>query len=355
VTIQFVRDSAGGGSGETNTASNKGTGADSLFYQKSGVDLQFRRLKDSTGVIITPSGDTALSFNFDPAYEVPLATFADSARAIDTAFAALKTRMLNLMGPFIDTTQLDTIKNAHHAVTADTATTALADANGASITAQYLPRVTFKDSLAASVDPHIGEFIDTTTLDTIQNAHKAVFADSATNIADGAVDATDKIADNAVENADINWPSTPFDVTEWFTNLYPTATDSVTVTHPVYRADSMFSFGAWTTKASDVVATIVGRFRLPAWAAAVDSVTITARRVGTAEVDSLVYFTAANVQAQPLTREAVSAGPYTSGVTVLTPTITGAGAGEWMSIRAYLDLDATGDSTMASVTVWLND
>lgn len=106
----------------------------------------------------TPSGS---GWNWtDSAGEPPFwvdsakyASKADSARAIDTAFAALATRIRNLIGPFIDTTTLDTIQNAHKAVLADS---------------------------ALAVSPiKIGNFIDTTTLDTIENAHKATFADSA--------------------------------------------------------------------------------------------------------------------------------------------------------------------------------
>jgi hypothetical protein len=44
---------AGGssGGGEANTASNAGTAGTGLFYQKSGVDLQFKALKSSTGKV----------------------------------------------------------------------------------------------------------------------------------------------------------------------------------------------------------------------------------------------------------------------------------------------------------------
>ena len=77
-----------GGSGEATTASNKGTTLDSVFYQETGDDLEFRRLKDSTGVVITPSGDTALSFSFDSTDigYVSQAVIADSALKSDTSF-----------------------------------------------------------------------------------------------------------------------------------------------------------------------------------------------------------------------------------------------------------------------------
>jgi len=51
---------AGGGAGEANTASNKGTAADSIFFAKNGVDLEFRRLIEGLGVDISASEDTAL-------------------------------------------------------------------------------------------------------------------------------------------------------------------------------------------------------------------------------------------------------------------------------------------------------
>lgn len=49
------------GGGEVNTASNVG-GANGVFYQKSGVDLQFRTLSAGTNITIT-SGDTTLTIN----------------------------------------------------------------------------------------------------------------------------------------------------------------------------------------------------------------------------------------------------------------------------------------------------
>lgn len=52
------------GGGEANTASNLGTGV-GLYQTKSGVDLQFRSLKSSSGNLsITTSGTTEVSFGF---------------------------------------------------------------------------------------------------------------------------------------------------------------------------------------------------------------------------------------------------------------------------------------------------
>lgn len=50
-------DESGGGSGEANTASNVGTGDGSVFKEKVGVDLRFRRLNALLGVRITTQTD----------------------------------------------------------------------------------------------------------------------------------------------------------------------------------------------------------------------------------------------------------------------------------------------------------
>lgn len=92
-----------------------------------------------------------------------LTSESDPVWTSDSADYAMKT----WIGPFIDTTTLDTIANAHDAVAADSAGKALQDASGNVITTTYATPSMF------------GPFIDTTTLDTIQNAHKAVLSDDA--------------------------------------------------------------------------------------------------------------------------------------------------------------------------------
>lgn len=54
---------AAGSVGEANTASNVGAGTATLFYQKSGVDLQFKTLIAGTGIALTNSTDTVTITN----------------------------------------------------------------------------------------------------------------------------------------------------------------------------------------------------------------------------------------------------------------------------------------------------
>ena len=65
-TIDLV---VSGGSGETNTASNVGSGSGtevSVFKQKSGVDFEFKKLKQGTGITLTENtNDITITNNFD--------------------------------------------------------------------------------------------------------------------------------------------------------------------------------------------------------------------------------------------------------------------------------------------------
>ena len=86
--------------------------ANNLTVATTAADWHFPRTVGTAGqsLLLVTSGTDSLAWGAPD--------FADSARAIDTAFAALKTRVLNLIGPFIDTTTLDTIQNAMKADTA---------------------------------------------------------------------------------------------------------------------------------------------------------------------------------------------------------------------------------------------
>src|SRR5262245_5377604 len=57
--LEWVAGGAGGG--ETNTASNVGTAGVGVFKQKSGVDLQFKKLNTASGGLITITDDVANS------------------------------------------------------------------------------------------------------------------------------------------------------------------------------------------------------------------------------------------------------------------------------------------------------
>jgi hypothetical protein len=57
--LEWVSAPGGGGGGETNTASNVGTAGVGVFKQKSGVDLQFKKLNTASGGLVTVTDDTA--------------------------------------------------------------------------------------------------------------------------------------------------------------------------------------------------------------------------------------------------------------------------------------------------------
>lgn len=58
-----VQTTAGAGSGETNTASNVGAAGEGVFKQKTGVDLEFKKLLGGTNVTVTPTGTDELQIS----------------------------------------------------------------------------------------------------------------------------------------------------------------------------------------------------------------------------------------------------------------------------------------------------
>ena len=125
-----------------------------------------------------------------------------------------------LIGPFIDTTTLDTINVAHKAVLADSA-----DA----VTDGSIDSLDFNQTQTdVYVNLLIGPFIDTTTLDTIAVSHKAVLSDSALAFHDGGIDSLD--FNQTQTDAYVNLLIGPF--------LDTTTLDTIAVAHKAVLADS---------------------------------------------------------------------------------------------------------------------
>jgi len=134
------------GTGQTDTLSSgapNGTSNFSTVRDSLGTRKETRQVEESHGITASYGGDTSVVLAVDTTITafrkaLPAALFDDSLAAqVDPH-----------IGDYIDTTTVDTIQNAHKAVKSDTATTALFDANGAAITAQYLAKSDVNDSVA---------------------------------------------------------------------------------------------------------------------------------------------------------------------------------------------------------------
>lgn len=79
-TVSILGAMGGPGSGEVNTASNVGTGAE-VFKEKSGVDFRFRSIIGSNGITVTQNSD---DITISPTIAVTRGTFAQRPASPDT-------------------------------------------------------------------------------------------------------------------------------------------------------------------------------------------------------------------------------------------------------------------------------
>jgi hypothetical protein len=84
---------AGGGSGETNTASNVGTGA-GIFKEKSSADLVFKSIVADFGIVVTPNTND-LTIKVDTSLDIATKTMVNAKTFYANSVADLKTKNPN--------------------------------------------------------------------------------------------------------------------------------------------------------------------------------------------------------------------------------------------------------------------
>lgn len=160
----------GGGSGQSNTASNVGTAGVGVFKQKSGVDLEFKNINAGSNkvTIVDNTGDNEIAVDIDESYfDVDSMTAGSTNKFITTA------EQTKLAGIESNATADPTGAEIKVAYEAEADTNAFTDADHTKL-----------DGVATGATANTGALADKNTVDT-------------TDIEDDAITA-DKLADTAV-------------------------------------------------------------------------------------------------------------------------------------------------------------